>query len=110
MKARIDIKPLSVNDAWQGRRFKTPDYTQYEKAVLLMLPKKKLPEPPYEIWFTFGFSNPASDIDNGVKPFVDIMKKKYKFNDKEIYGMHIIKKIVPKRQEFVEFEIVTLCG
>ena len=110
MKARIDIKPLSVNDAWQGRRFKTTDYTQYEMAILLMLPKKKLPEPPYEIWFTFGFSNPASDIDNGVKPFVDILQKKYKFNDKEIYGMHIVKKIVPKGQEFVEFEITTICG
>ena len=110
MKAKIDIKPLSVNDCWQGRRFKTPAYKSYEKAVLMMLPRKQMPTPPYELWFTFGFSNMASDCDNPLKPMIDILQKKYRFNDKEIYGLHIIKKIVPKGQEYIEFEIVTLCG
>lgn len=53
---RIDINPLSVNDAWQGRRYKTDEYKRYERAMLYMLPKMELPEPPYKIVYEFGFS------------------------------------------------------
>jgi hypothetical protein len=28
--------------AWQGKRFKTPAYKEYEKAMLLMMPKAKV--------------------------------------------------------------------
>ena len=35
---RIKIKPLSVNDAWQGRRFKTDNYKKYERDLMLILP------------------------------------------------------------------------
>ena len=34
---RINIKPLSINCAFQGRRFKTPKYKAYEAEVLLKL-------------------------------------------------------------------------
>jgi hypothetical protein len=41
----IKIKPLSVNKAWQGKRFKTNEYKQYEKEVSLLLPSHlKIPE------------------------------------------------------------------
>ena len=43
----IDIKPLSVNEAWQGRRYKTPKYKQYQETLLWLLPKIKIPKPPY---------------------------------------------------------------
>ena len=58
---RIDMKPLSVNEAWQGKRYKTEEYKQYENTLLWLLPKIKIPEPPYEIHFRFGFSNSLSD-------------------------------------------------
>ena len=32
------IKPLSVNEAWQGKRFKTNSYKSYEKDVMRLLP------------------------------------------------------------------------
>ena len=34
----IDIKPLSVNKMWQGRRYKTYEYQKYEKEFLYLLP------------------------------------------------------------------------
>lgn len=103
---RLDIKPLSVNEAWKGRRFKTDKYTRYEQAVLLLLPKIKLPEPPFKLSLVFGFSNLASDIDNPVKNFVDCLQKKYGFNDKLITELHIRKELVRKGSEYIQFEIL----
>ena len=105
---KIDIKPLSVNKAWQGRRFKTQEYKQYCKDVASLLTAIKLPEPPYELNLEFGFSSKASDLDNPVKLFQDIISTKYKFNDKLIYRLVVEKKIVEKGQEYIIFEIKSL--
>ena len=78
------MKPLSVNEAWKGRRYKIEKYKQYESTLLWLVPKIKIPEPAYEIHFKFGFSNSLSDWDNSVKPTQDILSKKYGFNDKLI--------------------------
>jgi len=102
---KVGIKPLSVNDAWQGRRFKTDAYKNYEGVMLAYLPKINLPEPPFKLTLEFGFSSNASDFDNPVKPFVDILQKKYKFNDKDIHQAVISKKIVPKGSEYTSFLI-----
>ena len=104
----IKIVPLSVNAAWKGRRFKTQEYKNYEKELLFTLPKILIPKPPYRIYLEFGMSNAASDFDNPTKQFVDILSKKYKFNDKDIYEAHIKKVVVPKGQEYITFEISPL--
>lgn len=104
----ILIKPLSVNEAWQGKRFKSNKYKIYETAVLLLLPKIKVVEPPYRLNLIVGFSNKASDIDNILKPFLDILQKKYGINDKHIEVLHIEKQIVNKNNEFICFEIVEI--
>lgn len=101
----LHIKPLSVNRAWQGKRFKSDEYDAYEKEMLLLLPKIDLPEPPYRIFYEFGFSNKQSDYDNPCKPLGDILQKKYQFNDKEIYEAHIRKRIVKKGQEYIRIRI-----
>jgi len=97
---KYKIKPLSVNDAFQGRRFKNTNYKTYEKELLAKLPKIEIPKPPYKIYFEFGFSNAASDWDNPIKPLQDILQKKYKFNDKDVYEATIIKKVVKKGSEY----------
>ena len=102
---RINIKPLSVNQVWQGRRFKTPIYKKYENELLFMLPKMKIPEGKLELTIVFGFSSSASDWDNPIKPFQDILQKRYSFNDSRVYKATIIKEIVKKGQEFIEFNI-----
>jgi Holliday junction resolvase RusA-like endonuclease len=102
---RVDIKPLSVNQAWQGKRFKTPAYKQYEKQVLLMLPKIDVPEGKLALNIRFGLSSKNADVDNPVKCFVDCMQKKYGFNDRNIYKMSIEKVDVKKGHEFIEFSV-----
>jgi len=105
---KLNIKPLSVNEAWQGRRFKTDKYKRYESDMLLLLPKLKIIEPPYRVNIIVGFSNKASDLDNICKPFLDILQKKYNINDKHIEILHIEKQIVSKNNEFISFEIVAI--
>lgn len=62
---RLNIKPMSVNEAWQGKRFKTRKYKQYEKACLFVLPKKiDIPDGPLKVSLVFGFSSKLSDADN----------------------------------------------
>ena len=102
---RIKIKPLSVNQVWQGKRFKTSKYTKYERDVMFMLKPMKMPEPPFKIEITYGFSSKLADIDNPCKPFLDILQKHYKFNDRDIYELLQKKQIVPKGEEFIEFDI-----
>jgi len=102
---KIQIKPLSINVAWQGKRFKTPAYKTYEGYVLLLLPKTKIPSGKLSVFFEFGFSNKLSDIDNPVKPFMDILQKKYGFNDSRVYELKLKKTIVKKGNEFIKFSI-----
>jgi len=96
---------MSVNDAWKGRRYKTEEYGLYENKMLWLLPRRALPPPPYKLYYEFGFSNVQADYDNPVKPLQDILQKKYRFNDKEIYEATIRKKIVPKGKEYVKVRI-----
>ena len=104
----LKIKPLSINEAFQGKRFKTNKYKSYEKECLLKLKPFKIPEGKLEVHYTFGFSSVASDIDNPIKAIQDILQKKYKFNDSRIYRMIVDKEIVKKGSEFIKIEIKNL--
>jgi Holliday junction resolvase RusA-like endonuclease len=108
----IKIKPLSSNDAWKGRRFKTNDYKIFERATLLMLPATyKVPDgEKLEIFLEFGFSSCGSDWDNPIKPFIDILQKKYGFNDNRIYQGIVRKVVVGKGEEFIRFDIKAVDG
>jgi len=101
----LPIKPLSINQAFQGRRYKNNTYLSYERAVMLMLPKLKLPEPPYILTLEFGFSSPLADLSNPIKLFEDILQKKYGFNDKEIFKIVATKVHTKKGKEFINFKI-----
>jgi Holliday junction resolvase RusA-like endonuclease len=103
---KINEKPMSVNLAWQGKRFKTPAYKEYEKGMLLMMPKAKIEtDEMLRIEFFFGFSNKASDLDNPVKLLMDIAQKKYSFNDKMVFELNVRKCIVKKGEEFIQMGI-----
>lgn len=102
---RVDIKPLSVNQAWQGRRFKTPAYKRYERDVLMLLPSVEIPDGELAIDITYGFSSKQSDVDNPTKLFVDILQKKYGFNDSRVTRLNLSKQQVKKGSEFIDFQI-----
>lgn len=105
---KVYIKPLSVNTAWKGRRSKTDAYKAYTKELTWMLPDIEIPSAPYEVYYTFGFSNEASDWDNPIKPMQDIIAARYKFNDKLIKKAHIEIITVDKGNEFIQFKIESL--
>ena len=102
---KLNIKPLSVNEAWQGKRFKTPKYKAYEKELLLRLPKLNIPQPPYKIYYEFGLSNSQADYDNCIKQLQDILQKKYNFNDCDICEALIRKIKVKKKEEYFKVTI-----
>lgn len=109
MQIDLNIKPLSVNRAWQGKRFKSPEYKKYESDLLLILPKTKEKfSDMLRIEFFFGFSNQASDIDNPVKPLMDILQKKYGFDDRQVFEMNLRKCKVNKGEEFAQIIISNL--
>jgi Holliday junction resolvase RusA-like endonuclease len=102
---KLNIKPLSVNSAWMGRRFKTPAYKQYEKDVLTLLPNIVLSEFK-ELELTFGMSNSLSDIDNPVKLIVDILQKKYNVNDRDLNRLVLNKVKTKKGEEFILIKVL----
>jgi Holliday junction resolvase RusA-like endonuclease len=104
----LQIKPLSVNEAFKGRRFKTDKYDKFIRDCLFMLPKtiSFIDETNIKLAIEFGFSNKASDIDNCCKSFIDCLVKKYKVDDRHIYEMHVFKSIVKKGEEYIRFKIL----
>ena len=102
---KVNIKPLSVNQCYRGRRFKTKEYNQYEKDVMAQLPTLIIPGGELELHIQAGFSNKGADIDNIAKTFIDILQKAYCFNDNRIYQLHLYKKIVPKGEEYISFDL-----
>ena len=105
MTIQIHKKPLSVNACWQGKRFKTPLYKDYEKEILELLPDKyEIPEGDLQVRYEFGL-NTMADWDNPVKPLQDILQKKYDFDDRRIMKAEVIKKVVKKGDGYFNFEI-----
>ena len=109
MNIHLDVKPMSVNKAWQGRRFKTKEYKEYESMMLMLMPNKTLEyKGNLKISIIFGFSNSTSDIDNPLKLVLDILQKKYGFNDRSVYELNVLKEIVKKNNEFINIKIEEL--
>jgi Holliday junction resolvase RusA-like endonuclease len=103
---KIKIKPLSINEAWKGSRYKTNKYKAFERGLLFLLPQLKIPDQKLQLNLEFGFSNKGSDLDNPVKLVQDILSKKYGFNDNLIYRIVLDKVIVKKGDEYIKFEII----
>ena len=103
----INIKPLSVNQAFKGKRFKTDKYNDFIYKMNCILPLNIcIPNPnKMSLAVEFGFSSKASDIDNCLKTFIDCLVKKYKVDDRFIYELHVFKTIVKKGSEFIKFKI-----
>lgn len=107
MNYKIDIKPLSVNEAWKGKRFKTDLYNDFIQKIHYLLPKQiDITDPKnIKLAIEFGFSSKLSDIDNCCKSFIDCLVKKYKVDDRHIYELHVFKAIVKKGEEYIKFRI-----
>jgi Holliday junction resolvase RusA-like endonuclease len=104
MKIKIPIHPLSVNKAWQGRKFKSKDYKKYEEEMLYFIKGKKTKgfvEVKYDFYIKY-FS--TSDVGNFEKPLSDIIVKAGLIEDDKY-----IKKITMEKfksdEEFININI-----
>jgi len=75
MLLKIPVKPLSINKAWRGRRFKTPEYKQFEIDCSWWI-KGKMIKGEIDITYRFYLKNYArTDLDNLIKNLQDIIVK-----------------------------------
>ena len=103
------IKPMSINKAYQGRRYKTPEYKAWREQISFMLPPTiDLPKGRKMLAVTFGVSSKLSDYDNPLKTFQDALQDKYGFDDREIYAGLVAKVDVPKGSEFIKWKLTSL--
>jgi len=108
IQTQIPIHALSVNKAFQGRRFKTNLYKCYEQETLILLPKKEMVTGWVEVWYTFGMTAKTfgiSDTGNMEKLLSDIIVRKgYIEDDRKILKMHL-----EKVQSAVHYVIIKIC-
>ena len=106
----LDVKPLSLNNAYRGRRFKTPELAKFHTDVARLIAPihAQLPTLGERISarYIFGVSSKNSDGDNLIKVFQDALAECYGFNDKRIYHWDVTKVDVPRGREYIEFEII----
>ena len=106
---RCDVKPLSMNEAFMGRKRKTAAYRTYEIKLPKHLPEVDIPaRGPLGLRVRVGYSNRQSDNDNGLKPFIDILQKQYGFNDNRIYKLDVTKVKTEKGEEYIAFDLFSL--
>jgi len=105
MRKIVKIKPLSVNQVWQGRRFKTKSYKNYEEEVLLLLKgcekTEGFIEVNYKLYLKY-FS--TSDVGNFEKPLTDILVKSGIIDDDK-YIKRIVMEKFKSDNDYIEIEI-----
>lgn len=109
MLNQIFVKPMSVNEVWQGKRFKTKAYDIWREQILLLLPRRVndhfVGNNKMVLMVEFGVSSKTADLDNLLKPFIDCLQIRYGFDDRQIYRIGATKRYVPKGSEFIRFDL-----
>jgi len=108
MKKTLSIKPLSINEAWQGRRFKTKKYKDYERNTLILLGKNKMIKGFVSVEYNFFIKNfKMSDVGNFEKPISDIVVKSGLIEDDRFITEIVLKKypINKDEQEYIIIKI-----
>lgn len=111
------LKPLSANEAFaprsvkrgrfhRGEIYKTPKYQEYERILKVRLPDLSIPEDKITLRVKVCYLRSNSDIDNCLKPFIDVLQKRYGFNDNKIYKIIIKKEVVKKGNEGIWFQLL----
>jgi len=108
---KIKIKPLSVNSSWQGRRFKTRAYEDFERSLFYLLPtivdrEPYSPKTPLELHIEAGIPT-SMDLSNILKLIEDVLQKRYGFNDRYVEKIIMNKKRVKKGEEYLIISLFT---
>lgn len=108
MKFIIPVKPLSINECFQGRHVKTKACRVYDRTldILLLQFKRQIVQAEwYEVFYNFHIVNFAlTDWDNMVKVFQDGLKRNgYFTDDRRIKRAHVEK--FKSDRDYIEVEI-----
>lgn len=99
------VKPLSANKMHLGRKVDSKEYRNYKAELLQCLPDIELPGGLLRLRILACLSSKLSDLDNVIKPFLDVLQKRYQFNDRDIYRIVCEKRIVKKGEESLIFAL-----
>jgi Holliday junction resolvase RusA-like endonuclease len=109
-KMIVNTKPISINYAFQGRRFKNKAYKDYEELLLWILKEYKgeIAKSWYKIEFDFHMKNyKMADISNCIKVTEDIIVKAgIVKDDKYCVDLHVKK--FKAEKDWFEFRIIPL--
>jgi len=105
---KIDLKPVSINEAFQGKRFKTQKCKDFEQQFFFLAKKKKMIKGIVEVEYKFHLKNhKMADYDNYIKILQDmIVKCGYIEDDRKIYKATIYK--IKSKTDYIEFKIKKL--
>lgn len=102
MKIEVPLKPMSINVAWQGKRYKTKRYKNFEKAFFLSTsqPHTTIKEEVVVIYVFYLKYYGRTDVGNLEKPLSDLItKRNYIKDDRYIKSINLIKKRVKDKKE-----------
>ena len=93
IQIEIKVKPLSINKAFIGRRWKTSECKAYEKELWYLLPSYKMITGEYELILEFYLKTyKRSDLSNLIKVLEDIIVKRgYVTDDRKCVALHVYK-------------------
>lgn len=106
-RCHADLKPVSVNQAYYKNRARSRLYMDYIDGWQTYLCGHVIPEDidkkdmRFKVTIHVGFGNRASDLDNIVKPTVDIMAQWFGFDDKQVIHLEAFKHVVPRGSDYI---------
>lgn len=99
-----DLPPFSINWAWQGKQFKTKEYSEWRESLLWILPKHEMLDGYVELRLRFFFDKKSFlrvDVDNFAKTLIDaIVEKGYIKDDRYILRLVLEKYTVESGKRF----------
>jgi Holliday junction resolvase RusA-like endonuclease len=106
MNTILRIKPISVNAAYQGRRFDTKAKKQFDRALALLLPKVRVDGEYYRVAYDFHLTNfGGTDQDNLVKVLQDGIVRRGIISDDRRIVEHQIRKF-PSKTDWIAVGIM----
>jgi len=105
MKIILKTRALSVNKCWQGRRFKTQDYKDYEKELTALLTPYRRQRTlkgkvAVDVVFYLKWAS-TTDFDNLLKPLFDILVKNEIISDDRFIWDMKVKKVKADEDKIV---------
>jgi Holliday junction resolvase RusA-like endonuclease len=106
---RIEINAISVNHCWQGKRFKTKEYTDWRRGFGLLYasktPKIACIGEKLGLCVVFHINTPKrADLDNMLKPLLDACVENGIIKDDRFVYEIRAKKEKAEDEEYIDFE------